>query len=187
MATEVFLRDVRIAFTDTAKGGIWTPGGDGKKAYSCTLLLSPDDTTQVSNLINAITIEAQEKWKEKAPAILASLWATDKVCMHNGDLKAQFDGFSGMYAISARSYTMPLIIGRRREILTKETGRPYSGCYVIGHIEIWAQDDKDYGKRVNAGLKGIQYVRDGDAFAAGAPSDPSAFDDLGVEDSSSIV
>lgn len=186
MAIEVMVKDVRISFVELWKAK--TVGGTtGRPAFSSTFLLAPDNTLMVDLMMQAINQAATERWKEKAPAILAQLWATDKVCLHNGDLKAQYDGFAGNYAISARSYTKPLVIGRRREILEETSGRPYAGCYVTAHLEIWAQDDKDFGKRVNAGLKGVQFIRDGDAFAGGAPSDPGQFDDLGVEDGSSLV
>lgn len=46
-------------------------------------------------------------------------------------------------------------------------------------IELWAQDNKQFGKRINAQLRGVQFLRDGDAFAAGSPASEDEFEDLG--------
>ena len=57
-------------------------------------------------------------------------------------------------------------------------GLPYSGCYVNASIELWAQDN-NYGKRINASLRGVQFYRDGDAVAGGGgPASEDEFDDL---------
>jgi hypothetical protein len=87
-----------------------------------------------------------------------------------------------MHAVNAgqgESKGRPLVIDRNRDPLTAADGKPYSGCYVNVSIDVWAQDNK-YGKRINAQLKGIQFVRDGDAFGGGAPASPDEFEDLGV-------
>ncbi len=61
-------------------------------------------------------------------------------------------------------------------------GKPYSGCYVNGIVDIWAQDN-GFGRRLNATLKGVQFVKDGDAFSGGTAVSADAFDDLGVDES----
>jgi hypothetical protein len=104
--------------------------------------------------------------------------ASDKLALHDGDTKSQYDGFEGNLFISARSKTRPLTIGRTKEVLTEEDGVLYSGCYANVSIELWAQDN-NYGKRINAQLGGIQFAKDGDAFAGGgSAADESDFDAL---------
>ena len=44
-------------------------------------------------------------------------------------------------------------------------------------LELWAQDN-NYGKRVNATLMGVQFFRDGDAFAGGGVASEEDFDDV---------
>ena len=69
--------------------------------------------------------------------------------------------------------------------LTEADGLVYSGCYVNARVELWVQDNAN-GKRINAKLLGIQFVRDGDAFGAGsAPAKPTDFSDLGDGDPAS--
>ncbi|MNP47458.1 hypothetical protein D3C76_1415120 [compost metagenome] len=67
---------------------------------------------------------------------------------------------------------------RDRTQLTAQEGKPYSGCYVNVIVDIWAQDNS-YGKRINAQLQGIQFVRDGEAFSGGGTSaDASDFEEI---------
>ena len=48
-------------------------------------------------------------------------------------------------------------------------------------IELWAQDNS-FGKRVNASLRGVQFLKDGDAFAGGGAASDDEFDDLATDD-----
>ena len=57
-------------------------------------------------------------------------------------------------------------------------GRPYAGCIVNGQVDVWAQDNPEFGRRINAELTGVQFVRDGEAFSGGAPAKPDDFDDV---------
>ena len=86
--------------------------------------------------------------------------------------------------VSARSKTRPGIFDGQRNELTQADGKPYSGCYVNANLELWAQDNS-FGKRINAQLRGIQFLRDGDAFAGGgAPANADEFDEIGAPDES---
>jgi len=46
---------------------------------------------------------------------------------------------------------------------------------------LWAQDNQ-FGKRVNAELLGVQFVRDGEPFGGGKPATPEDFEDLGADE-----
>lgn len=171
----VKLQKVRIAFCQNLfKAGAIKPGDTPK--FSSTFILHKDDP-QVGTIKKAILAVAQEKWEEKYEAILKSLKAGAKICLHDGDTKAQYDGFEGNFFISSSSPTAPLVIDRDRSRLTEAAGKPYAGCYVNVNLEIWAQDNV-WGKRVNATLKGVQFAADGDAFVGSAPASEEDFDDL---------
>jgi hypothetical protein len=183
---KILLLKKRLSFPQ-----IWTPASvgddpDSKKAYSCNLLIDPDDP-QVDELNDVIDQVAAEHWKEKAKPMLAALRGADRVCIHNGDMKAQYDAYPGNWYVSARNNAKPLILDRDKRVLTEADGRPYGGCYVNASLDIWVQDPKGakakHGKRINATLRGLQFVDDGDAFAGGAPANPDEFDDLGVDSS----
>ncbi|CAH0445686.1 hypothetical protein LMG10661_01870 [Ralstonia syzygii subsp. syzygii] len=168
------LNNVRLAFPVLFEAK--TVNGEGKPAFSASFLIDPSDP-QIKVLNEAAEQIAKEKWGAKADAVLKQMRAQDKVCLHDGDLKANYDGFPGTLYVSARSATRPLIIDKDRSPLAEADGKPYAGCYVNASIELWAQDN-NYGKRVNAGLRGVQFLRDGDAFAGGGAASEDEFDDI---------
>lgn len=170
----VMLKNVRLAFPQ-----LWTPtqvNGEGKPAFSAAFLMTPDHP-DIATMKAAIREVAVSKWGEKAPEILKALIAGDKVCLHNGDLKSNYDGFAGNQYVSARTYVRPLVIAQDRSALAEEDGKPYAGCYVNAQIALWAQQN-NYGKRVNAQLRGVQFVRDGDAFGGGGVANADDFEEV---------
>lgn len=171
---KVKLTNVRLAFPVLFEAK--TVNGEGKPAFSASFLLDPADT-QVKALNQAIEQVAKDKWGAKAEAILKQMRAQDKVALHDGDLKANYDGFPGNLYVSARSATRPLVIDKDKSPLTEQDGKPYAGCFVNASIELWPQDN-NYGKRVNASLRGVQFFRDGDAFAGGGAASEDEFDDI---------
>ena len=168
------LNNVRLAFPVLFEAK--TVNGEGKPAFSAAFILDPANP-QVKVLNAAIDQVANEKWGARAAAILKQMRATDKVALHDGDLKSSYDGFPGNLYVSARSTTRPLVINNDKSPLTEPDGRPYAGCFVNASIELWAQDN-NYGKRVNASLRGVQFLRDGDAFAGGGAASEDEFDDI---------
>ena len=168
------LTRVRLAFPALFEAK--TVNGEGKPAFSASLLIDPADP-QVEGVNAAIDATAREKWGAKAEAILKQMRAADKVCLHDGDLKASYDGFPGNLFISARNPLRPTVLNRDKTPLVEADGKPYAGCYVNVVLELWAQDN-NFGKRVNATLMGVQFVDDGDAFAGGGVANADDFDDV---------
>lgn len=172
----ILLKDVCLAFPNLFEPT--TFNGEGKPRYSATFIL-PADHPQLEEVRKKIEAVAREKWKDKAASTLTSLYKTGKVALHDGDEKAQYDGFAGNFFInaSAQENAAPTVIDRDRSPLTQRSGRPYAGCYVNASLEFWAQDNA-YGKRVNAQLRGVQFLRDGDSFSAGRPASSDEFEDV---------
>ena len=179
----VKLKRVRLAFP-----ALYQPkavnAGD-KPAFSATFLIAKGDS-QVKGIEEALEHVAKEQWKDKAVAVLKALKAGDKICLHDGDTKAQYDGFDGCVYVSARNVAKPGVFDRDRTELAESSGKPYAGCYVNAQIDIWAQDN-NYGKRINATLKGVQFDSDGDAFVGSAPATADDFDDVGDTGEESLV
>src|SRR5688500_1566954 len=71
-----------------------TVGGEGKPAFSVTAVLHPEHPV-LAELAAAEEQVAKEKWGAKAPQILKAIRAADKGVIHDGDQKAQYDGFEG--------------------------------------------------------------------------------------------
>jgi hypothetical protein len=170
-AGRLMLRNVRLAFPALFEPSSY---GEGDPAYSATLIMDPQQAEVVEKALAAV---AREKWGAKADAQLKALRASGKVCLRDGDEKADYDGFEGMMFVAARSKTRPTVVDGQRQPITERDGRIYAGCYVNASIEVWAQDNA-YGKRVNATLRGIQFVRDGEAFGGGRPAAADEFDEI---------
>jgi hypothetical protein len=176
---KIRLDNVRLAFPQLWKAV--QVNGEGEPAFSASLLLSPGHKA-LAVLEKAFEQIATEKWGAKGAAILKTMKATDKLCLHDGNLKSSYDGFPGNFFVSARSKVRPTVVNRDRTPLTQEDGKPYSGCYVTASIELWPQDNK-FGKRINAQLRGVQFYADGDAFAGGSmPAEADEFEDMSTEE-----
>ena len=174
-AGRIMLKNVRLAFPKLAKAEAFN---DGEPKYGAALIMGPDHP-QLAEVKAKMLAAAVDKWKDKAKVALASLEKTDKLALHDGDTKGQYDGFPGNFFISANADEgkAPTLVDRDRTPLPQTTGRIYAGCYVNVSLDFWAQDNK-YGKRVNAQLRGVQFWQDGDAFSSGRPADSDEFDDV---------
>lgn len=170
----VKLNNVRLAFPNLFRPQS-VQGSDPK--YSASFLIEPDADV-IEELEDAMLQVAEAKWGDKAEKILGQLKKQERVCLRDGDGKAEYDGFEGNMYVAASNAARPLVVDRNREELSQADGRPYGGCYVNTSVEIWAQDN-DYGKRINASLRGVQFYKDGDSFSGGAPASADEFDDLG--------
>jgi hypothetical protein len=191
---KVRLDDVRIAFCNS----LWVPepfggpGGAGEPAHAARFIIPPKHKA-VKLLDDAIETVAKEKWKDKWETVLRKIVKEGDICFTKADYENSsgevYDGFENSFSLGARSAQRPLVIDRDKTPLIVSDGRPYAGCYVNAQVDIWAQDN-GFGKRVNAKLSGVQFVRDGDAFSGSPPAKPDDFDDLadqGEDDNSDLV
>lgn len=169
----VMIKNARLAFPNVFEAS--SVNGEGEPRFGATLILS--DEEQIAAVNKAIEAVAKEKWAAKADVNLKALRGAGKVALRNGDEKANYDGFEGNYfvAASAKANARPTVVDGQRQPITERDGKIYAGCYVNASIEIWAQDNA-YGKRVNATLRGLQFVRDGEAFGGGRPAAADEFD-----------
>lgn len=180
---KVLLKDVRAAFPAFHEP---QSVGNSEPAYGGPFIIPPDHPA-VPLLDAAMEKAATDKWKAKGEQILKKLIKDGEVCFIKADYLNSdgdpYDGFAGNYYVRTRSMVKPLILDRDKTPLTKMDGKPYAGCYVDAIVDVWAQDNQ-YGKGIRANLKGVQFRRDGDAFAGGAPASADEFEDLseGIED-----
>lgn len=183
------LLNVRIAFCQNlfSKGGM--PGDpEDKHRFSSTFIIDGEDKEQLENVSKVIKSVAKDKWNDKADGILKKIKADKKICLKPGDDKTNadgevYEGFEGNYCITASNTVAPLVIGRNRdEVIAEDSGKLYAGCYVNCMLDIWPQDNS-YGKRINAKVTGVQFVKDGDSFgSSSAPARAEEFDDLGTDE-----
>ncbi len=175
----ILLKNVRGAFVQ----GIFEPqkvDDTSKPRYGCSFLLPPDHP-QMAEVKAKMKAVAVEKWKAKADAMLATLEKKDKTALHDGNDKPNYDGYPGNFYISAASQEAnpPTVLNQDRTPFDAKKGhkRIYSGCFVNASIEFWAQDNA-FGQRVNATLRGVQFLKDGDSFSAASAASSDEFDDV---------
>lgn len=172
---KLVLKNVRLAFPNIFTAEQFQ--GAGEARYTATFIFPPDHPAK-KMVTDACRSASSEKWGAKGEEVLKALAATDKLCIHNGDAKSDYEGYSGNYFVNSANTTRPLVIDRNKSPLGAADGKPYSGCYVNASIEIYGHEHKKGGKRINASLRGIQFEADGDAFAGGGAASEDEFESL---------
>lgn len=178
------LKDVRIAFVDLHEKGKSMQQADGRMSeakYGANFIMAPDSEAAKLSM-KALADIATGMWKENAKAVMGAL-SKEKKFLRRGDQNLMKDGtvrngFAGMLYVVAKNKIQPSIVGRHIDPatgklvkLTKESGKPYGGCYVNATIEVYGMDKPGMGKSINATLLGVQYLRDGEAFGGGQPTE----------------
>lgn len=166
-AGTVFLKNVRLAFPELYVAKQYK--GEGEPKYSATFLIEPGSQNDI-NIQKAIAEVAAAQWGDKTAQVMKSIEGQPmKFAYLAGDLKA-YDGFEGMKALSAKRKKDDgpvLVLDRDLTPLTKESGRPYGGCYVNARVQLWAQKN-EWGNGMRATLVTVQFLNDGESFG-GAP------------------
>jgi len=161
------LKDVRLSFPNLFEAKAPpTPGGKAK--YSASFLL-PRSHPQAAEIQKLIVSVATARWGGKAVEVLKALKAGDRLCIRDGDAKSDIDGYAGNLFINASNDIRPMCVGGGpdgRAPVTAADGTLYAGCQVNAIVQIWAQDNQ-FGKRINASLLGVQFLRDGPRLAGG--------------------
>lgn len=160
----ITLKNVRLSFPSLFKKSSFN-GQEGK--YEATFLIPKSDEKTYKAIMDMI-----ESCKKDNKVKVAS----DKLCIKDGD-EIEYDGYEGHWAVKASNNSRPLVINRDKTPLVEEDEVVYAGCYVNARIEAWAQNNQ-YGKRINANLLGVQFVKDGDPFTDGKTASTDDFDEL---------
>lgn len=177
---KVVIRNARLSFPDLFEAVQYQ--NQGPFNYRCTYLV-PLDSQSRKDSDAAIKQVADDKWGAKADGILKTIRAAGKICFSDGDAK-EYNGYAGNWALTAtrgQDSGRPVVVDRAKNPLTAADGKIYSGCYVNGTVEIWAQDNS-FGKAIRATLVNVQFVKDGESFGGAAPANDSDLDDLGFEE-----
>lgn len=131
------------------------------KKYKANFLLDKKKhAKQIALIEDAIEKAKEDFWGEDIPRL-----KPDKICLRDGD-QEDWDGYEGCMYLSASNSKRPQVCDQHLDLLTEDDGKPYAGCNVNAALRIWIQDDKEYGKRVNCSLEGVQFHSDGEPFGA---------------------
>ena len=170
--SKILLKNVRLSFPSIFHRSVFD-GKEGK--FEATFLISKDDTKLKAQLDAAIE-EAVKAANVKVPK--------DKICLKDGD-DSTYDGYENTWSLKAANSKRPTLINRDKTPIVEDDEVLYAGCYVNAIIDLWVQNN-GFGKRVNANLYGIQFVKDGEQFGAGAVDVFDDFDDLDSDSSDDI-
>lgn len=173
------LENVRLSFPKLFKAEAFQEGQE--KKFQATGLLDPSDASHAAKI---------KEIKQAAGALLKEAGLTshelDGVCFGDGNKKVKKtkdgkvvrEGYENMFYVSVNNTTRPAVANRRGEPVSEgDPGCPYAGCYVNITLTLWVQDNQ-YGKRINGNLRGVQFVKDGEAFGNAPVSVDSEFEAL---------
>lgn len=194
MGITVRLKNVRLAFAHQ----LFTPSAfeEGQiKKFGCDAILVPGSgvekktgvdeagrATWAPTTMEAVLLEvANEVTKGKGATWLAGL-ENSKKCYRNGDLRTTpggdvYDGYEGCWYVTAKNKARPTLLDERKRPLTEADGKPYSGCYATVTVDVYPMTEAKK-KGVHGALKGVQFLRDGDAFGGGGVASPDDFEDV---------
>lgn len=159
----IHLKKVRLSFPRLWVPKSFQPGQTAR--YEGSFLLDP------SNAAHATKIS---EIKKQAKIILIAKYGSEakipkgiKRCYGLADkdpVKSEYDGYAGMFYLASNNTTKPKVVDRNpKRVLNETDGKPYAGCMVNASITLWVQDNQ-FGKRVNANLRAVQFCEDNDAF-----------------------
>lgn len=170
----VTLSNVRLAFPQLFAAKAFEDGQTPR--FTATFIIDPKEHTKViakvEKLAEALVFD---KFNGKPPKKLT------RPIIQDGNDK-DYVGFEDKVFINAASKRRPVVIDRSKQPITEDDGIIYGGCYVNASVGLWVQNNQ-WGKAVNAELRGVQFVKDGEAFGAGAPVNvDSEFEELEPEE-----
>ena len=166
---KIKLQNVRLSFPQlfTAKGF----NGSDPKFSAAFILDKKANAENIKTIEEACTKLAKEKFGGKVPKKCI-------MCLHDGEEKEDVDGYGeDVMFITSSNKKRPQVIDRDRSPIVEEDDIVFAGCYVNALVTLWVQDN-DFGKRVNAQLSAIQFVKAGEAFGEAPTKVEDEFDDI---------
>jgi hypothetical protein len=175
---------VRLSFPNLFKPVAFknADGSSGNPRYDATYLVKPDGEN-AKRIREAIVSVAKDKFgADKYEKVLKAIAGnSNKMCYLDGDTK-DYDGYEGMRFLACHRKEKdgpPYVCDQNRNELSERSGKPYAGCYVNATVDIYAQEGQYQG--IRAGIIGVQFVSDGDAFGGSSRGTAEDFDDLACD------
>jgi len=179
---KIQLKRVRLSFPTLHKADVPKGYENVEPKFSGNFLLDPKDPNH-KVLLKKCKAEIErlikKAWPEGKPPKMKPIECFGKGEMFtNSQTKQPYEGYEGMYAISANNKKRPSLFDRDKTPLTPDEAeqRLYAGCYVDAIINFWVQDNQ-YGEAIRCSLQGVRFREDGPEFGSGGV-DADDFDDL---------
>jgi hypothetical protein len=148
----ILIKGVRLSFPHIA-----TSYQGKNDSFGFKLLVNKEEQTELLSFLKKIIRSKFEELKVKRLPL-------DKLFLRDGD-DSERENEHGHYIISGNSRRPIVAIDRNGHIMKDADeieSTFYAGCYVNAVIKIWVQNDKEYGKRVNANANAVQFIKDGE-------------------------
>lgn len=172
----IVIKDVRLSYEHVFQ--MWTKNAADPKErprYSATFIL-PKDThaAEIEAIKKHLIATQKEVFKQRLP--------DGALFMRDGDSTGKEEYAGAMIVVASQTdpKQRPVVVDRDgRTPIVEADDKVYSGCFVNGMIRPWTQNNQ-HGKRINANLYGVQFLRDGDRFSTSSrPPADEMFDDEG--------
>ncbi len=174
---QVILQDVLLSYAYLAspfQGK--NENGEITYTYTTHAIFKPG-SPQHDTMKKAINEACIIGWGAQGEATKAQLAGMDKLCIHDGNVSKGGEGpYKDMLFVSMNSRTKPRIVVTRNgvnvEIGAGDPQFPYSGCRANVLFDVYPQGaagakPNKGGKRINAGLTGVQFLAHGEPLGGG--------------------
>lgn len=186
---ELMLKNVRIAFCQSALGDAEDYEGNKNFRHSATFIVEPGSAAD-KLVQEAIKTEAATLWGKKAEGMLEDMKGSKTQWCYPKNKKDKtgevYEGFEGMYALGAHRKQKdgkPLLLDSIKDPATGKAaklagneGRLFAGCMVNAKVSIYCQAGTNSGVRCS--LIGIQYAGPGDSFGGAGVAKADEFEAL---------
>lgn len=164
----ILVKNVRLSYPHLFQK--WGKDGDDKKKYSAKFHLDKKTHAEDIKLLGQhIAGLMTEYFKGRIP--------NDKLFLKDGANEGK-DETADQFVISASEDRAPDVMNRDKSRINESDDIVYAGCYVNVLLRPWKQENK-YGKRINANLLAVQFVKDGEPFSSvERPDADEAFDEI---------
>ena len=165
------LKDVRISFPHLFEVN------EKSSKFDATFIFSKDSAVK-AQLEEAIEKAGSEKWGAKWGSTKKGLAASNKLVIHDGDVKAdKYAGYEGNLYFNASNKVRPAVKDRQLNNIAESDGVIYAGCRVNAVVDVYALENA-FGKFVSASLLGVQFVGHAEAFTSSSKAVDSDFEEL---------
>lgn len=167
----ILIKMVRLSYPHLFQK--WGMNEGDKKKYSAKFLLDKKTHGEDIKALGAhLVAMMQEAFKGRIP--------NDKLFLRDGAQSGKED-MEGYFVISASEDKAPDVINRDKSRINEDDDIVYAGCYVNVLLRPWVQKNQ-FGKRINANLHAVQFVKDGERFSGiERPDTDEAFGDISEE------
>jgi len=151
---QLILQNVRLSYPHIFKAKAMAGADPESAKFSAAFILDKKTQgDQIKKVQAAIeTIIKEEKLKVEP----------DKRCLKDGATKPDSYG-DDVFFLNASNAVRPQVVDRKKNPVAEADNVIYGGCYVTAVVNLWPQNNQ-FGKRINASLEVVQFIRDGEPF-----------------------